>query len=164
MNKPVVMIKDLNKSCGTCTACCSGALAGEAHGHHFYRGRPCFFLTTTGCGIYESRPDTPCKSYKCGYLSEAFFPEWMRPDLSGALATGRVHSYKEKVQAEDGTESEVDRYIPYMHVMGYQQPLSGKALMWFIEQHLAGGIPNLLIDIEGGLHRVGRPDFLAARL
>ena len=153
MESKVMFVKDLKKSCGACTACCSGALRGEAHGHHFYKGRPCFFLTEKGCGIYENRPESPCVTYKCGYLAEPFFPEWMRPDLSGALATPRVHEY---------VEDNETKHIPYMYVMEYGRPLSGKALMWFVEKYFAGDIPNLLIDIEGGVHKIGRPDFLRA--
>ena len=163
MTTPVIMIKDLKKSCGSCTACCSGALFGEAHGHAFFKGRPCFFVTEKGCGIYEDRPESPCKTYKCGYLAEPFFPEWMRPDLSGVLATQRVHTYKEKVKEGD-QEVERDVHIPYMHLTEYTKPMSGKALMWFMQQYLAGLIPNLLIDIEGGHHRIGRPDFMGAQL
>lgn len=156
------MIKDLKKACGECTACCSGALGGEAHGHKFFKGRPCFFLTQKGCGIYEDRPQQPCVSYKCGYLNEAFFPEWMRPDICGAIATQRVFRYNEKVKAEDGTESTVERHIPYVHVMEYKGPITGKTILWFFQKYLEGMIPNLMIDLEGGVHRIGRPDFLAA--
>lgn len=160
-DKPIVFLKEVNKSCGDCTVCCSGALRGEAHGHHFYKGRECFFVTKSGCGIYESRPESPCKSYKCGYLSEPFFPEWMRPDICGALATPRVHRYTEKVMQDD-KEVEVEKFIPYMHVMDYNYTMDAKTLLWFIEKHIEGSIPNLLLEIKGGMHRIGRPDFMAA--
>jgi len=161
MSAPVVVVGDLKKSCGDCTACCSGALSGEAHGHHFYKGRPCFFITKKGCSIYENRPENPCVSFKCGFLSEPFFPEWMRPDLCGILATMRVMKTKITV-TKDGAETEEEKFIPYMQLLEYGQPMTAKALWWFIQKHLTGEIPNLLIDIEGGQHRMGSLDFLKA--
>lgn len=163
MTSPVIMIKDLKKECGECTACCSGALAGQAHGHYFFKGRPCFFLKKGGCSIYEDRPENPCVGYKCGYLSEAFFPEWMRPDKCNILATPRVHKYLEKVKEND-VERDEERYIPYMQLLEYGGSASAKSLWWFIEKHLEGIIPNLLIEIEGGYHRMGSLDFLKAKL
>lgn len=161
MSVPVVVIGDLKKSCGECTACCSGALSGEAHGHYFYKGRPCFFLTGKGCGIYENRPENPCVSFKCGYLSENFFPEWMRPDKCGILATLRIMKTKVMVE-KDGAQVEEERQLPYMFLVEYQQPMSGRALWWFIQKHLEGSIPNLLIEIDGGHHRMGSREFLLA--
>lgn len=161
MGPPVVVVGDLKKSCGDCTACCSGALSGEAHGHFFYKGRPCFFLGSKGCSIYESRPENPCVSFKCGYLSENFFPEWMRPDQCGILATLRVMNTKVTVE-RDGQQVEEDRQIPYMFLADYKPPMSAKALWWFIQKHLDGHIPNLLIDIEGFHHRMGTLEFLRA--
>lgn len=159
MGTPVVVVGDLKKSCGDCTACCSGALSGEAHGHYFFKGRPCFFLTGKGCSIYENRPENPCVSFKCGYLSEAFFPEWMRPDQCGILATLRVMNTKVTVDRE-GQQVEEERQIPYMFLVEYKPPMSAKNLWWFIQKHLEGAIPNLLIDIEGSHHRMGSLEFL----
>lgn len=162
MNTPVVMVKSLSKECGDCSACCSGALSGNAHGHYFFKGRPCFFLSDKGCSIYESRPENPCVGYKCGFLSEAYFPEWMRPDKCGFLATPRVHRFMEKI-LENGVEREEERFIPYMQLVEYGMPTTAKALWWFIEKHLEGSIPNLLIEIEGGYHRMGSMEFLKAK-
>jgi hypothetical protein len=163
MTTPVTLIKDLKKSCGDCSACCSGALSGQAHGHFFFKGRPCFFLKESGCSIYEDRPENPCVSYKCGYLSEPFFPEWMRPDQCGFIATQRVHKYVEKVKDGDNERDE-ERVIPFMQLIEYQGPTSAKALWWFIEKHLEGSIPNMLIEIDGGYQRMGSMDFLRAKL
>lgn len=160
---PVALIKDLQKKCGECTACCSGALSGNAHGHFFFKGRPCFFLSSSGCSIYEDRPENPCVGYKCGYLSETFFPEWMRPDKCGILATPRVYKYVEKVKDGD-TEHDEERYIPYMQLVEYHSPMAAKSLWWFIEKYLEGAIPNLLIEIDGGYHRMGSNEFLKARM
>lgn len=163
MATPVVVVKDIKKECGSCTACCSGALSGQAHGHYFFKGRPCFFLKEKGCSIYEDRPENPCVGYRCGYLAEPFFPEWMRPDKCGFIATPRVHKYVEKVKDGD-VEKDEDRFIPYMQLVEYGNNSSAKHLWWFIEKQLEGSIPNLLIEIDGGFHRMGQIDFLKARL
>lgn len=163
MSTPVVVIGDLKKECGECSACCSGALSGTAHGHHFFKGRPCFFLKQTGCSIYENRPENPCVNYKCSYLAEAFFPEWMRPDKCGYIATPRVHRYLERVKEGD-QERDEERFIAYVQLVEYEGPTTAKVLWWFVEKHLEGAIPNLLIEIEGGYHRMGSLEFLKAKL
>lgn len=144
----VITIKDISKSCGECTACCSGHLHGEAHGHKFYKGRPCFFVKKDGCSIYPDRPESPCQTYKCGYLIHPYFPEWMRPDQSGVIATQRVH-----------TNKETKKQIVYTHLTEYNRPMSGQVLWWFIEKHLSGDLQNLLISMDGGHHRLGVPEF-----
>jgi hypothetical protein len=151
----VITVKELSKSCGDCTACCSGNLSGEAHGHKFYKGRPCFFVRKTGCSIYEDRPENPCKSFRCGYLVHPFFPEWMRPDQCGVIATPRLHLYK---------EGEETKSLSYLHLTEYGRPMSGQVLWWFVEKFLSGDIPNMLINIEGGHHRLGVPEFYRADL
>ena len=151
----VITVKQLNKSCGECTACCSGLLSGVAHGHVFYPGRPCFFKAKSGCSIYEDRPESPCKSYRCGYLIHPFFPEWMRPDQCGVIATPRIHSYK------DGEET---KYIQYLQLSEYKPPMSAVTLWWFVERYLDGSIPNLLITLNGGSQRLGTAEFFKASL
>jgi hypothetical protein len=37
-------------------------------------------------------------------------------------------------------------------------------LWWFVEKFLSGDIPNLLINMEGGHHRLGVPEFYRADL
>jgi len=147
----VITVRELNKKCGECTACCSGHLYGEAHGHKFFKGRPCFVVTKAGCSIYEDRPDVPCKSFKCGYLTFPFFPEWMRPDQSGVLATHGIF------KAGDETK-------PYLQISEYNKPMSALSLWWFIEKYRDGQLPNLLINIGGFHHRLGTEEFLRANL
>jgi len=77
------------RSCDGCTACCQGTLSGSAHGHDFYPGKPCFFVTEKGCGIYENRPADPCKNFKCDWLEHDYLPMWFRPDLSKIIVTKR---------------------------------------------------------------------------
>jgi len=49
-------------------------------------GKPCSHCTTQGCAIYESRPEIPCRKFRCAWLSEGeSLPENMRPDQCGAI-------------------------------------------------------------------------------
>jgi hypothetical protein len=75
------------RSCDGCTACCEGYLTGQAYGHHFQPGKPCFFKGERGCSIYSDRPENPCKSFKCEWLSKDYLPMWFRPDLSKVIVT-----------------------------------------------------------------------------
>jgi hypothetical protein len=83
-----VRLKIRERSCGTCTKCCEGYLTGVAHGIPFFSGKPCHFVDmNSGCSIYEDRPDDPCNSFKCGWLTEPNFPEWLKPNLSNVIFT-----------------------------------------------------------------------------
>lgn len=151
---PIFQVKNKTKSCGSCSACCSGVLTGEAYGHSFYDGRPCFFLTEKGCGIYENRPENPCVSYECAYLYKDFFPHWMRPDLSGAICTTRAHMLDKKHKDDE------DEFIYYLQVLEYDKKLSAQTLMWFIENQRNGNIENLLIRLDGATYRFGSDRFV----
>ena len=74
------------RSCGTCTACCDGWLAGTIHGHEMAPGTPCHFRGAGGCTIYEQRPASPCRSFVCAWLAPGNpFPEELRPDRCGVI-------------------------------------------------------------------------------
>ena len=74
------------RSCGTCTKCCEGWLEGDAHGHVFKPGTPCYFLIQNkGCTIYSDRPEHPCKSFKCVWLADESIPDWIKPEISGTV-------------------------------------------------------------------------------
>jgi hypothetical protein len=79
------------RSCDGCTKCCQGHLSGEAHGHSFQSGKPCFFVGDKGCSIYTDRPHDPCKTFKCEWLAQDYLPMWFRPDLSKVIVTKRVY-------------------------------------------------------------------------
>lgn len=74
------------RSCGECTACCSGQLAGEIYGHKMFPGKPCYFLKGKKCSIYENRPVSPCQKYQCAW-SQHLFHEDMRPDKIGLMVS-----------------------------------------------------------------------------
>ena len=72
------------RDCGDCTACCEGWLLSAKM--KLYPGSRCDHCTGSGCGIYNERPETPCRSFKCSWLlSQAGLPPEARPDLSGVI-------------------------------------------------------------------------------
>lgn len=131
------------RSCGSCAECCKGWLSGVAYEQVFHPGKPCFFLQDT-CGIYESRPEDPCKSYKCAWLSKDEFPLWMRPDKSKSIVTERT---------VDG--------IQYFDVVECGQKMDSETLSWLFIWALEKGA-NLQYRINGGPHKIGSQEFLDA--
>lgn len=68
------------RSCGECTKCCDGWLAGRVLGENMYPGKPCRFVASgIKCSIYQNRPEDPCKTYYCEWLINDEIPEWMKP-------------------------------------------------------------------------------------
>lgn len=130
------------RECNGCTKCCEGWLIGEVYGHSMYRGRPCFFLNKT-CSIYNTRPQDPCRSYKCMWLvEEDTFPEWLKPDLSNAIIN--------KCTFND---------ITYYVLVEAGSILNSKVLSWMIQWCLETG-NNLLYYIDGGMNKIGSKEFL----
>lgn len=81
----------ISRKCGSCTKCCEGWLSGEVDNEKFYKGVPCkFCVTNSGCGNYNNRPDDPCKTFKCSWLSDDSLPEWAKPELCGAIIYERT--------------------------------------------------------------------------
>ena len=74
------------RECGPCTACCEGWAEGEIRGHRMFAGQHCHFLDRGACTIYEERPQSPCRSFVCGWLAPGSpFPEAFRPDKVGVI-------------------------------------------------------------------------------
>jgi|688.fasta_scaffold402377_2 hypothetical protein len=78
-------LKPVGRSCDGCTMCCQGWLSGDAWGHKFYRGKPCGWLGSSGCSVYEARPYNPCVTFQCTWKSNLALPEWLKPDRSGVI-------------------------------------------------------------------------------
>lgn len=145
MSKNVIPVVPVHKrECGECTACCEGWLHGEAHGHTFYSGKPCFFLCK-GCAIYDQRPEHPCKSYKCTWLEDDILPMWMRPDLGGVIVTKR--------HVKDMT---------FYSVTETGKPIEAKVLNYLIQLALNKQL-NIEYFIEGGQNRIGSTEFIELR-
>jgi hypothetical protein len=133
------------RSCDGCAKCCEGWLHGEAYGHAFYRGRPCFFLNKT-CSIYDTRPEDPCRTFKCSWLAEDIFPHWMKPDLVNIIITKR----------------QVGDFL-YYEIVEAGSTIDSKTLNWLIQWALNTD-NNLVYQIEGGPNRIGSQEFLKANL
>ncbi len=55
-------------------------------GHEMKPGTPCHFRGDHCCGIYERRPQQPCRDFMCGWLLPGSpFPESFRPDRLGVM-------------------------------------------------------------------------------
>jgi hypothetical protein len=83
---PIISSSSAGKPCGACTKCCEGWLSGSAYGYEFRPGKPCHFVSKSGCNIYPIRPQDPCKTFKCFWKENIELPDWLRPDQSGVIA------------------------------------------------------------------------------
>jgi len=131
----------MTRACDGCTKCCEGWLQGEAYGHVFNRGRPCFFLNKI-CSIYDTRPDDPCRTYKCAWLDDMQFPEWMKPDLVNVIINRSKHN---------------DMF--YYVLIEAGSILDVKVLNWMIQWALNNN-HNLMYYIDGGVNRIGSKEFM----
>lgn len=107
------------KQCGDCTKCCDGSLTATIRGHDMYPGKPCFFVQLgKGCGDYDNRPEDPCRSYKCFWLSNEDMPEEFKPSLSGIIINFHQESgleYLKIVQVESVINKDlIDWIIGYI--------------------------------------------------
>ena len=134
-----------NRSCDGCAKCCEGWLNGEAYGHAFYKGRPCFFLNKT-CSIYNERPENPCRSFKCAWLEDDTFPHWMKPDLVNAII----------IKRKTGD-------IFFYEITEAGSVLDSKTLSWLVQWAL-NTRTNILYFVDGGINRLGSPEFLELNL
>lgn len=76
----------LERQCLPCTTCCEGWLYAEVNEHILKAGHACPHSMKRGCGIYADRPNDPCRTYLCSWrVAGSPLPDWMRPDLSGAI-------------------------------------------------------------------------------
>jgi len=74
------------RQCQPCTACCDGWLVINTANIKACPGMPCTHSSSSGCRIYQQRPENPCRNFNCSWVREdSPLPEWLRPDLSGAI-------------------------------------------------------------------------------
>ena len=136
----------VKRDCDGCDACCQGWLYGEAYGHKFWPGSPCHFKTKVGCKIYEHRPEDPCKTFTCAWLSdsEGLFPEWMKPNLSNVLITLRKRSTADS---------------RYFRICETGQNIDSRVLSW-IHLNLVMKGHQVAVQIHGGWVYYGSQDFV----
>jgi hypothetical protein len=140
-----MQIVELKRECGECTRCCEGWLTGEIYGHKFYPSQPCFFLGKN-CTIYEDRPDTPCKAFKCEWLQNNNFPEWLKPNISNVIVLQKVKDN-----------------ILYYEAVETGKKIDSVVLNWIIQQILQRGL-NLYYKIESAAYKIGSEEFLKLNL
>ena len=94
---------------------------------------PCPHKTTQGCGIYDTRPEKPCRTFTCAWLQHPEeFPESLRPDLSGAICIVDRNWY----------DWEVLRAVP----VGEKVP--EETFEWLLDHAKAKGIPFMFLEYE----------------
>ena len=140
-----IPIFDISRNCNGCTACCDGWLTGEAHGRGFWPGRKCHFVSESGCTIYEQRPEDPCQTFKCEWLINPNFPEWLKPSLSKVIFVGRSIGGINYVSAHEAGSK-----------------MDSEVLSWFVMAHINKHLPNIAYKINGGNNYIGTPEFFAA--
>lgn len=137
-----------DRQCGDCTACCDGWLSGNAHGHEFFPGQPCFYLCKSGCSIYENRPIDPCRGYSCMWLKDPdFFPEWMKPTESNLICTER-----------DWVDCEGNPQF-YFEFVTMGKEITLKSYHWIMKMHYQHKIP-IVIEVFKELCIFGPDDFI----
>ncbi|EED35419.1 conserved hypothetical protein [Luminiphilus syltensis NOR5-1B] len=123
------------RDCNGCTACCEGWLYDKSM--ELRPGSSCRHLKENGCGIYETRPEKPCRTFRCAWLQQPeIFPEEMRPDRSGAIVITDRDWYEWKVIRAIPTGPEVP---PETLEWLRQRAMEQKAPLIFKEFHLENG-------------------------
>ena len=140
-----IPILDISRSCNGCTACCEGWLHGEAHSHKFWPGRKCHYVSETGCTIYEQRPHDPCQIFKCEWLIDGNFPEWLKPSLSKVIFVRRNF-----------------QGFNYIHAVEAGGKMESEVLSWLIMAYLDGKLTNVVYNLNGGTNIIGNKDFVKA--
>ena len=119
------------RSCGGCSACCEGWLSDKSM--NLKVGSPCPNITAHGCGIYDTRPEKPCRSFTCAWLQRPEqFPESLRPDRSGAIC----------ILDRDWYDWKVLRAIP----VGEKVPK--ETFDWLLNHAKNEGIPFIFLEYE----------------
>lgn len=136
-----------SKTCGECTKCCEGWLSGAVHGYKMYRGNGCHFLEKS-CKIYNERPENPCKSYDCVWLSENL-PGWMKPNLSNVIITKRLMQVPTSVGMKK---------LEYYDVIEAGNIISPQVLNWLVHWAIDNDI-NLAYELDGKVHTIGDQQF-----
>lgn len=133
------------RTCGPCTACCEGHLEGQAYGHYFYLGRPCYFVGGAGCSIYRDRPKDPCRKFNCVWLTEDILPEWFRPDKSNVIVARCAWG--------------PDRDLPYLKATERGSKIDSIALNLLYMYHVQTRTP-LSVQIDRGWNHYGPLEFV----
>jgi hypothetical protein len=138
----------VERQCGDCTSCCEGWLTGDAYGHNFFPGQPCFYLCKSGCSIYEKRPENPCRLYQCVWLKEPdVFPVWMKPKDSNVICSER-----------DWVDKNGDSQL-YLSFSSTGEEMTVKTYHWIIKFYFDNKIP-ITVQFHEDIGIYGPDDFI----
>lgn len=97
-----------NRKCDGCTECCKGYFYPNVGEGWWTKNpsdgkpvpftingqkvafKPCPLVSNTGCLVHETKPETPCKSYECGWLKNTNIPEEFKPSNSKVIITEKI--------------------------------------------------------------------------
>lgn len=132
------------RTCDGCTKCCEGWLMEEIYGHPMFPGQPCFYKGEGCCSIYKSRPEDPCKIFKCEWLENEDYPAWMKPSESHSLHVKRAYFDQNGVRR------------PYLQVLETGKPVTNEVLFFCMLEYVKTGMP-MEIQVNGHIHFFGPP-------
>lgn len=137
----------INRECGSCTECCQGWLSCSTFGRPVHEGRPCHFVGTAGCTVYNQRPKDPCIDYKCEWLVDdgTHFPEWLKPSLSKVIITRRQWSKGSYIEVKECGQKIDSVILNYLYMYCAKNSIS------------------MHIQVAGGWHTLG-PSELAEEI
>jgi hypothetical protein len=132
----------LNRTCGDCTRCCEGWLAGDIRGHKMYPGKNCYFLEIgKGCKEYEDRPQHPCKNFECEWLINERVPLALKPSVVGSIFV------KKDINS-----------IEYLLLVEAGRKMDSDVLSWGISYCLSNNI-NFCWHVSDKIFWIGSEDF-----
>jgi len=90
-------------------------------------------MCKNGCSIYDQRPEDPCKSFRCEWLTNENIPYWMKPDLVNVIIYKRYENEKNFLEfTEAGSK------------------LDSKVLSWIFMEYANGRLKNIKYQLDGG--------------
>ena len=141
----------LGRSCGDCTKCCEGSLWATVNVesrntvHELKLGSPCVFVELgKGCGVYDERPHSPCRTFRCQYLLDEFVPEGMKPSISNIIIT---------VEEIDG--------IQFYRASEAGEKMQAEYLVWIMGVYINYGV-NVVWTINQSYYWLGDDKFVKA--
>lgn len=108
------------RSCGSCTMCCSGHFGLICNGEVIQsKGKPCKYLSEhDSCVIYSNRPEC-CKIFMCLYRQDTSVPEWLKPNNSQVIMAERYIDnikYLEVFECGAGLPDNLVEWIYMRHI------------------------------------------------
>jgi hypothetical protein len=135
----------MDRSCDGCTKCCEGHLVANIYGYEMRPGKPCHFITKSGCSIYASRPANPCQKFKCAWKSNPKIPDELKPTITGTILLNKYLN---------GTH--------YIQITSAGQDVSLDIIDWAIRAVNAGDVSNVVYQINGQIRIISHdPEFVS---